>query len=328
MNLPTRGLQLQEPGDDNDDVLVASGSGLLKVPVAGGRVTIVGAGIKRAVTTAGQVSAPVWLNGCSYGAWAGAARYLYACDGKASVGVDIAQQVSGADLRFRVNHDVIALNNLQNGDAWVVSSHMRLVQNWATLKPNQSEVNGTTGQTKPVLQSFQDTLAHRTAVNHPPTAVDDDFGVRAGRSTVLPVLDNDTDQDGDVLTVTQVSPIPAAEGHLNIIEGGRAVQLTLPAGVTGGVSFRYTIDDGRGGTASAQVNATVHPAAQNAAPVSKRESDASVEVGSSVSYDVLNDWIDPDGDDISLTSAQSTTDDQVQFQPDGTITFVSKNGQT
>ncbi|MGN6205271.1 Ig-like domain-containing protein [Humibacter sp.] len=328
VNLPSMGLQLQQPGEANSYALVASGTALMKVPLDGGHVDIVGAGIQHAVPRADQVSAPVWLNGCSYGAWAGAARYLYACDGKASVGVDIAQQVSGDDLEFRVNHDVIALNNLRNGDAWVVSSHMVLVQNWATLKPNDSQVNGNTGQEKPVLQSFQDTLAHRTKINHPPVAVDDNFGVRAGRSTVLPVLDNDTDQDGDVLTITQVTPVPAAEGHLDIIEGGRAVQLTVPANVTGSVSFRYTIDDGRGGTASAQVNATVHPPNVNAAPVSKRESDAQVEVGQSISYDVLNDWIDPDGDEISLSGAQSTTDDQVQFQPDGKITFLSKNGQT
>ena len=328
VNLPDKGLQLQQPGADNAFVLVASGSSLMKVPVDGGHVGVLGAGITSSVTKADQVSAPVWLNGCSYGAWAGAQRYLYLCDGKASVGVDIAQQVSGSDLEFRVNHSVIALNNLQNGDAWVVSNHMVLVQNWAMLKPNESQVNGDTGQTKPILQSFQDTLAHRTKVNHAPTAVDDNFGVRAGRSTVLPVLDNDTDQDGDVLTVTSVTPVPASEGHVDIIEGGRAVQLTVPADVTGGVSFRYTIDDGRGGSDSANVNATVHPASQNAAPVSKRESDASVEVGQSVQYDVLNDWIDPDGDDISLTSAQATTDDQVQFEPDGNITFLSKNGQT
>ncbi|HVX08147.1 Ig-like domain-containing protein [Humibacter sp.] len=328
VNLPSKAVQLQQPGAANSYALLATGSALMKAPLDGGHVSIVGAGIKHDVTKPDQVSAPVWLNGCSYGAWAGADRYLYACDGKASVGVDIAQQVSGDDLRFRVNGNVIALNNLRNGDAWVVSSHMRLVQNWATLKPNDSQVNGDTGQEKPVLQSFQDTLAHRTSLNHPPTAVDDNFGVRAGRSTVLPVLDNDTDQDGDVLTVTQVTPVPSAEGHLDVIQGGRAVQLTVPDDVTGSVSFRYTIDDGRGGTATAQVNATVHPATQNSAPVSKRESDASVEVGQSVTYDVLNDWIDPDGDDISLSSAQSTTDDQVQFQPDGKITFLSKNGQT
>ncbi|MGN6205270.1 Ig-like domain-containing protein [Humibacter sp.] len=328
IDLPSKGMQLQQPGETNSYALVASGSALMQVPLDGGHVAIVGAGIQHAVTKADQVTAPVWLNGCSYGAWAGAARYLYACDGKASVGVDIAQQVSGDDLRFRVNHNVIALNNLRNGDAWVVSSHMVLVQNWATLKPNDSQVNGNTGQEKPVLQSFQDTLAHRTAVNHPPVAVDDNFGVRAGRSTVLPVLDNDTDQDGDVLTVTQVTPVPSAEGHVDIIQGGRAVQLTVPDGVTGSVSFRYTIDDGRGGTATAQVNATVHPPNVNAAPASKRESDAQVEVGQSVTYDVLNDWIDPDGDGMSLSSAQSTTDDQVQFQPDGKITFLSKNGQT
>ena len=328
VQLPMKGLELQQPGAQNSYALVASGTGLMKVPLGGGHVQIVGAGIDHAVANASQVSAPVWLDGCSYGAWAGAARYLYACDGRSAVGVSIAQPVSSADLRFRVNHDVIALNDVDNGDAWVVSDHMRLVQNWATLQPNNSQVNGSTGKEVPVLESFQDTLAHRTKVNHPPVARDDNFGVRAGRSTVLPVLDNDTDQDGDVLTVTSVTPIPASEGHLDIVEGGRAVQLEVPPDVTGGVSFRYTIDDGRGGTASAQVNATVHPASENLAPVSTRASDASVEVGQSVTYDVLNDWIDPDGDDISLSSAQATTDDQVQFQPDGNITFTSKNGQT
>jgi hypothetical protein len=327
VDLPVKGVQLQQPGADNSFVLVASGSGLMKVPLDGGHVGVIGAGIHNAVTRSDQVSAPVWLNGCSYGAWAGAARYLYACDGKASVGVDIAQQVSGSDLRFRVNHSVIALNNLDNGDAWVVSSHMRLVQNWAELKPNDSQVNGDTGKEKPVLQSFKDTLAHRTKQNHDPKAVDDTLGVRAGRSTVLPVLDNDSDQDGDVLTVTSVAPVPASEGHVDIVQGGRAVQLSVADGLTGGVSFRYTIGDGRGGTASAQVNASVHPQSQNSAPKSKRESAATVEVGQSVSYNVLNDWIDPDGDDISLSSAQPTTDDQVQFQPDGSLTFVSKNGQ-
>ena len=36
--------------------------------------------------------------------------------------------------------------------------------------------------------------------NTPPEAVDDEFGIRPGRSTILPVLDNDSDIDGDVLT--------------------------------------------------------------------------------------------------------------------------------
>ncbi|MEO8906559.1 MAG: Ig-like domain-containing protein, partial [Microbacteriaceae bacterium] len=265
--LPQRGLRIQQAGGDNAYVLVASGSGLLKVPLAGGDPTAVAAGLASAVSNVKDVSAPVWLNGCAYGAWSGAGRYLYSCDGVAGKSMDIGQPVSGDDLEFRVNHDVIALNNLRDGNAWVVSSHMQLVQNWAMLKPSETTVEGEKGEEKPVLQSFEDTLAQRTAHNRPPTAVDDNFGVRPGRTTVLPVLANDTDPDGDVLTITDVSAIPADQGRLDLVDGARAVQFTPVAGAAGTISFRYTIDDGRGGTASAQVNAAIRPLSQNAAPV-------------------------------------------------------------
>jgi hypothetical protein len=326
-DLPGRGIRLQQASEQNDYALVASETGLIEVPLGGGAARTVPADIDPVKKSSG-VSAPVWLNGCAYGAWADAQRYLYACDGAKPVPVEIKQQVRGDDLRFRVNGNVIALNNVRDGNAWVVSANMQLVQNWATLKPNDTTVQGDTGKEKPVVQSFADTLAQRTKQNRPPTAVNDEFGVRAGRSTVLPVLANDTDPDGDVLTITDLSVIPEAQGTLDLVSGGRAVQFTPAKEVSGTISFRYTVDDGRGGTATAQVNAGVHPADQNAAPVSTRESSAQVEVGQTVTYNVLNDWIDPDGDDVSLTSAAATTEDDVQFQPNGTVTFTSKTGQT
>jgi hypothetical protein len=326
VELPAKGLRLQQPGPDDPDALVATANSLLAVPLGGGTVVSIPAGATSSGGAA-AVSAPVRLAGCSYGAWAGSARYLYACDGKKPIGLDIDQPVTGDDLEFRVNNGVIALNNLRDGNAWVVSSNMRLVQNWAQLKPNDTSVQGDTGEEKPVVQSFADTLAQRTSVNRPPTAVDDTFGVRPGRSTVLPVLANDTDPDGDVLTITQVSQIPADQGELTLVEGGRAIQLTPKAGLSGTVSFRYSIDDGRGGTASATVDATLHQDAQNEAPVSTRSSTAQTEVGQSVTYNVLNDWLDPDGDDLSLVTATATTEDDVRFKPDGDVTFTSKTGQ-
>ncbi|MFP3465008.1 Ig-like domain-containing protein [Leifsonia sp. SIMBA_070] len=324
--LPAKGLKLQQPGQDDSVALVATANSLLTVPLGGGTVTSSPAG---ATSTGGEkaVSAPVRLGACSYGAWSGSGRYLYACDGKKPIGLDIEQPVRGDDLEFRVNHGVIALNNLRDGNAWVVSSDMRLVQNWAQLKPNDTTVQGDTGEEKPVVQSFADTLAQRTEVNRPPIAVDDAYGVRPGRSTVLHVLANDTDPDGDVLTISDVSAIPAAQGELQTVEGGRALQFTPKEGLSGTISFRYSVDDGRGGTASAQVDATLKQPAENAAPASTRPSTAQTEVGQSVSYNVLNDWIDPDGDDLSLVAATATTEDDVRFKPNGDVTFTSKTGQ-
>ncbi|MGO4299849.1 Ig-like domain-containing protein [Leifsonia sp. RAF41] len=326
VDLPAKGLKLQQPGQDGSAALVATANSLLSVPLGGGTVVASPAG---ATAKGGPdaVSAPVRLGNCSYGAWSGSARYLYACDGKKPVALDIDQPVQGDDLEFRVNHDVIALNNLRDGNAWVVSSNMRLVQNWAQLKPNDTTVQGETGEEKPVVQSFADTLAERTGVNRPPIAVNDAYGVRPGRSTVLHVLANDTDPDGDVLTVSDVSAIPTDQGVLQLVEGGRAIQFTPNEGLSGTISFRYSVDDGRGGTASAQVDATLKQPAENTAPASARSSTAQTEVGQSVTYNILNDWNDPDGDDISLVAATATTEDDVRFKPNGDVTFTSKTGQ-
>ncbi|TDQ03455.1 MULTISPECIES: Ig-like domain-containing protein [unclassified Leifsonia] len=326
VDLPAKGLRLQQPGPDDRAAVVATANSLLSVPLGGGTVTASPAGAT-SKGGADAVSAPVRLGTCSYGAWSGSGRYLYACDGKKPVGIDIDQPVAGDDLEFRVNHGVIALNNLRDGNAWVVSSNMRLVQNWAQLKPNDTTVQGETGEEKPVVQSFADTLAQRTDQNRPPIAVNDTYGVRPGRSTVLHVLTNDTDPDGDVLTISDVSAIPVDQGVLQLVEGGRAIQFTPKDGLSGTISFRYSVDDGRGGTSSAQVDATLKQPAVNEAPASTRSSTAQTEVGQSVTYNVLNDWTDPDGDDLSLVAASATTEDDVRFKPNGDVTFTSKTGQ-
>ncbi|MET4783032.1 Ig-like domain-containing protein [Glaciihabitans sp. UYNi722] len=326
--LPAKGIRIQQAGPDNSYVLVATGKSLLQVPLGGGDVTAVQAGIKQTITGTADVSAPVFLNGCAYGAWAAAQKYLYACDGKPPKPQDIGEPTSGSDLEFRVNHGVIALNNLQNGNAWIVSSNIRLVNNWAQINPDEVTKDGDTGKEKPVKQAFVDALANRTKTNHVPVAVDDSFGARPGRTTVLPVLDNDTDEDGDILTITKVEGIDSSQGVVDVIEGGRALQYTAPAGDISSASFRYTVSDGRGGLGSAQVNVGIRPLSANLPPVAARSSASTVEVGQSIEYNVLGDWRDPDGDDIYLVGAAPTTPDSVQFTPDGRITFTSKTGQT
>ncbi len=325
--LPSKGIRVQQAGPENDYAIVATGAALLEVPLGGGEVATVSADITQKITSAADVSAPVYLGGCAYGAWAAAQKYLYACDGKAPLAQDIGQPTTGSELVFRVNHGVIALNSLTNGDAWVVSSNMRLVNNWAQVNPNEVTKDGETGKERPVKASFTDAVANRTTTNHVPVALDDAFGARPERTTVLPVLDNDTDQDGDVLTIIKVDDLPSAEGTVDVIEGGRALQYTAPAADVSSASFRYTVSDGRQGFASAQVSVSIRPLSVNAAPEAKRTSVATVEVGQSIPYNVLGDWIDPDGDDIYLVGAAPTTPDLVQFTPDGRITFTSKTGQ-
>ncbi|POH66010.1 hypothetical protein C3B61_09620 [Cryobacterium zongtaii] len=326
IEVPQTALKLQQTGAENDVALVATTKALLRVPLNGGDIVTVDAKLDAAVTDPKSVSAPVWLNGCAHAAWSGAQRYLADCDGSEVVRETIQQPTQGSVLEFRVNRDVIALNNLSNGNVWLVDSNMRLVENWEEVTPPE-ESDAEDGTEKAAQQSFEDTIAERTDVNRAPLARDDAYGVRPGKTTVLPVLENDTDPDGDVLTVTNISGFSPSQGSLDYIDGGRAVQFTPAEDAAGTVSFRYTVADGRGAVAEAQVNVTMRPMEENLAPVSNRAGAISVEQGQLVSYNVLSDWIDPDGDDIYLVSASPTTGDGVRFGPEGFVTFESKTAE-
>jgi hypothetical protein len=323
--LPVAAQQLQLTGD-SDEVALASGDRLLVVRLGDGSVRSIPAHLARPVADANGITRPVVVAGCAHGAWAAAQRYLLACDGERPRAEDIDQATQGGRLRFRVNGDVVALNDLGTGNVWLLDDQLRLVDDWQQVTPPQQD-DSDHGHDKAGTQSFQDVLAQRSATDRPPLARDDDLGVRPGRTTVLAVLDNDTDPDGDVLTIPRITPIPATTGEIDLIDSGRALQFTPAPGATA-ASFRYTVDDGRGGVAEAAVTVRIVPETVNTAPAAMRTVAISVETGGTIGYDVLADWRDPDGDDIYLDSATPTGADQVRFTPDGFITFRSLGGQT
>ena len=261
-----------------------------------------------------------------HGAWAETGRYLSACGEGEPTLLDIEQPTGGSRLEFRVNRDVIVLNNLTNGNAWLVDSDLRLVDNWEEVTPPE-ESEEEEGEEKSSQQTFEDTLAERTDQNRPPLARDDEYGVRPGRTTILEVLENDTDPDGDVLTVASTTDVSEASGRLELIDGGRALQFSPAEGAAGSVSFRYSVDDGRAGVAEASVNVRIVPESENAAPVSIRSGAVSVEQGQKISYNVLADWNDPDGDDLYLVNASPTGGDSVRSSPDGFLTFEHKSAE-
>ena len=101
------------------------------------------------------------------------------------------------------------------------------------------------------------------AVNDAPVAVDD---VVAAQEDVLleniNVLGNDTDSEGNPLTVT--TAVSAAGGVVAINADG-TLSYQAPANFTGPDTINYTIDDGAGGTSTAVVNIDVAPVADLAA---------------------------------------------------------------
>jgi hypothetical protein len=328
VDLPEVGLRLQQSSPSEDVALVATGDGLVAVPLEGSDdPSVVSAKVNTASTDPDDVAAPVNLSGCWHGAWSSSSRYLAVCDGEVDR-QDVEPTADGSPLMFRVNRQIIALNNLFTGDIWLVDANMRLVQNWEEVTPPEED-EGEEGDEKASRQSFEDTIAERTETNRPPLARDDDIGARPGRSTVLPVLDNDTDPDGDVLTVISDTGIGESDGTLEYIDGGRALQFTPAENKTAGtISLRYTVSDGRtGGVSTASLSIRVVPYELNEPPAEQRVGATSVESGQTVSYNALIDWRDPDGDDIYLKSAASKAGDRVRFSPDGFVTVTHSSGQ-
>ncbi len=323
-------LKLQQPGDPADVALVSTGNGLLRVQLGSGEVENLAlpAG-SRAATSPETVAAPVQLLGCDFAAWSEAGAALRACAGEDPGFGSLQQHTAGDPLVYRVNGSVIVLNNIRTGRSYLPEASFTLVDNWdAVTPPEEQEETG--GEQKATVQSFEDAIATRKEDNTRPKAVDDDFGARSGTSTVLAVLDNDSDQDGDVLVVTATTPQldPETQGVLELIDDGRALQFTPAPGAAGTVVFRYTVSDGRpDGTAEAEVRVAIRSEQINNAPIQFRSPQVSVDATAWVTYNVFADWRDPDGDTLRVTSAVSNSGDAVRFTPDGFITFTHTSGK-
>jgi Ca2+-binding RTX toxin-like protein len=99
-----------------------------------------------------------------------------------------------------------------------------------------------------------------TPVNDGPVATNDTGLITTFNTalTILPttLLANDTDVDGDTLSITAVSS--AVNGTVALTATGNVI-FTPTAGFSGVTSFNYTISDGHGGTATASVSLTVQP---------------------------------------------------------------------
>ncbi|MFG6402260.1 Ig-like domain-containing protein [Microbacterium sp. P04] len=308
---------LQQPSPETGAVMLATTSDLISVPLDGSEIVETSSGGE------GDAAAPVALGGCTYGAWGGSARFVRDCSGDANdLAVDIDDIDPTAQLQFRQNRDVVVLNDIVGGAAWMASDSMQRVDNWEDITPPEGDSEEDEQTTE---QTVETTLPERTEVNTVPVATDDDFGVRPGRTTVLPVLDNDTDADGDVLTVTLPDGDPGL-GAVQAINNGAALQIAVPEDGSGSDTFTYQIDDGRGGTDTATVRLSVHGWDVNAPPVQKRVTASVVEAGATVSNNVLPDWIDPDGDDVFLRAVTPDGGDEADFTSDGRISYRAIGG--
>jgi outer membrane protein OmpA-like peptidoglycan-associated protein len=161
--------------------------------------------------------------------------------------------------------------------------------------------------------SATESTGARRFLNRGPAAVNDSFTANCGAASTFNVLANDTDADGDPLTITSVS---APGKGTAVISGNRIVYTPSASACGAGTdSFTYTVSDNKGGTSTATVNVTLQAA--NDAPIAADDSYI-VNCGVTASLNVLSNDRDPNGDPLRITAVtQPTQGTSISIASDG-----------
>jgi VCBS repeat-containing protein len=164
-------------------------------------------------------------------------------------------------------------------------------------------------------------------VNDPPVAVNDSAITNEDTPVIIDVLNNDSDVDGDTLTVDSVTQ--GTNGP--VINNGGNVTYTPALGFNGTDSFNYTVSDGNGGTdtATVTVNVTVTetPATIN----------VQIDTGPTASIfiwdDTTNWWATDEDTGEEVNGTNHVTTDQISVAGGhdycvwvgGNVTYYAKN---
>ncbi|HEU5222736.1 MAG TPA: Ig-like domain-containing protein [Candidatus Lumbricidophila sp.] len=302
-------LRLQEPSAEGRAALLATNSSLIELTFDGQASTLVS-------NVAGVPAAPVQANGCRYAAWNGGSAWR-TCDARTPP--PSTTPALGAELTFATNGQTTVLTDPESGRTLASDPAFREIADWKAISQHRPDP-------EVVERADPNALATIERSQRSPVAVNDSFGARPGRTTVLPVLLNDYDPNQDVLTVATFDGTLPAGAKLERVSGHQQLQLTLGPDARGTVNFTYTVDDGRGGTALAAVTVDIRQPNENGPPHQVRSTRAAVQVGGRLSVPVIGEWVDPDGDPMFVESAVTGAPDVVAFTPEGTLTFDEAGG--
>ncbi|MFH4466871.1 tandem-95 repeat protein, partial [Vibrio diabolicus] len=152
-------------------------------------------------------------------------------------------------------------------------------------------------------------------VNDAPIATNDTIQTDEDSQVVIDVLANDSDIEGDDLSITSAS-VSEEQGIVEIVDG--KLVFTPSENFNGNATISYTISDGELED-EAQVSVTVNSV--NDAPIALNDATITEE-DTSVTIDVLPNDTDIDGDALSIESA-SVLSDQGQVEIiDGKLVFT------
>jgi hypothetical protein len=315
--LPAERVVLQQPSADADSVLVATSTKLLRVSFEGE--------VKELFSGAsGTPAAPASVSGCDFSAWSGDPGKVVRVCGETVDDRTVAKHAEyGQELRspaFRVNWGLVILNDLATGRIYDWDLNKNL-DDWVQHAPNEEP-------TPP-----DESVNVKQVEDAEPTAENDKWGVRPGRTATLHLLDNDNDPNGNSLSIIAVTQ-PTKGASVAIAPDGQSVLYQQPAD---GESdhFDYTITNGVK-TAKAKVEVEARSADQskvNEAPVLRQNYQPrtySIGSDSTLALAVASDWRDYDGDPVTVQEATEESEegtDDVPVTSDGQVEFQTGREQ-
>jgi large repetitive protein len=308
--------ELQQPSAASDVAVVATSQALYSVNLSSGALTT----LRNNLT--GTPSAPVQVAGCVHGAWASgpSGTYVRTC-GSPPPAATTQQQFSTGDpspqLVFRVNNGAVVLNDVANGDVFLIDTRLDV----HAVKWTSSPVARQTG---PLAQQELNDQTKLTAGHYTQ-------GVRPGTTTVVHVLDAAKGPAGDTYVVTGVGTPGQSGVSVTVAPDAQTVLATVTT-LSADASFDYTIDDGHGHAATGQVTLVPRSPSENAPPNLRphyQQPPLSVASGGTIVIPVIGNWRDYDGDPLYIDSASvSASAGSAAVTSGGALSFTAPQTPT
>ncbi|MDA7424467.1 Ig-like domain-containing protein [Thalassococcus lentus] len=157
--------------------------------------------------------------------------------------------------------------------------------------------------------------------NRPPIAEDDSETTPVDTAVLIDAIDNDSDPDGDALTVTfNTDPLNGS-----VVDNGDGTFTYTPdTGFVGTDTFEYDISDTSGDSDTAIVTVTVTD--DNTPPTTVDDTATTPEDTAVVIDDPAGNDTDPDGDPVTTASVGDPANGTAVLNPDGTVTYTPDPG--
>ncbi|WP_318454451.1 retention module-containing protein [Photobacterium leiognathi] len=176
---------------------------------------------------------------------------------------------------------------------------------------------------------------HVTPINDAPVANPDSFTTDEDTSITVNLTKNDSDVDGDKLTVKEINGTPLTGGEQTVVVDNGKIVIAHDGGMTfvpsdnyhGDVTVPYTITDG---DKTATSTVTIHVTPVNDAPVANPDSFTTDE-DTSITVDLIKNDHDVDGDKLTIKEINGTPltgGEQTVVVDNGKIVIADDGGMT